>query len=361
MSFHLLACISAHGYGHFAMTAPILNEFNKHSSVSLTVRCALPEALIRSRIEGDFKIISESSDFGILMNSSLSADLAKTAVAYQTLHENFPKAIEEEKQKLLSYKPDLILANIPYLTIAAAKQANIPVIAYCSLNWAEIFKSYFKDQFPDANKIYREMSDAYNLADCFVRPAPSMAMPSLTNVRHIGPVAKISKNAESCRATINQQFSLSGNDKLVIISPGGVATPVPVNDWPVLPGVIWVTAWPYESQRQDVLSIDQLDVSFNDLLACSDAVITKPGYGTVSETACNGVPVLYVLRGDWAEEPFLEAWWNIHATVLKISQEDFFSGNLQAHLETLWRLPQSQKVEATGVQELVAMVNSYIN
>ena len=357
MSFHLLVCISSHGYGHFAMTSPILNELNKRSSLKLTVRCELPESLIRSRISGEFEIISESSDFGMVMNNSLDVDLQKTENAYKKLHDDFSQAITEEKEKLLAIQADLIIANIPYLTVAAAHEAGIPVIAYCSLNWAEIFQSYFDGEFSDAKKILDEMNAAYNLADRFVCPEPSMAMPGLNNIQNIGPVAKIARNS---RQSINQQFSLTDDSRLVLIAPGGVLTPVPVNDWPVIPSVTWITAWSYESTRNDIISAGNIDLVFSDLLASCDAVITKPGYGTVTEAACNGIPALYVLRGDWAEEPFLEQWWCDHGTVLKISRDDFFSGNLGRHLSKLWDLPPSKPVSASGTAELLTIVDSYI-
>lgn len=353
----LLACISSHGYGHFAMTAPILHELNKHPEITLIVRCELPEKLIRSRIGGDFEIVPESSDFGIVMNNSLDVDLEKTAQAYRTLHADFSSAVESEKTKLVSYEPDLILANIPYVTIAAAKLAGIPTIAYCSLNWATIFHDYFKDDFPEAESIFHEMKKAYNAAESFICPAPSMLMPGFTKIKNVGPVAKVAANQHE---RIKAQLSLSQESKLVLVTPGGVYTDVPINDWPVLPGVIWITAWPYQSDRKDIVSIEQVDVSFNELLVSCDAVMTKPGYGTVTETSCNAIPVLYVLRGDWPEEPFLENWWIEHGTVLKINRADFFAGNVAQSLAKLWMLPKAPAVSATGVDDILSIIKPYL-
>ena len=353
----LLACISSHGYGHFAMTAPILHELNKQPSITLTVRCELPEKLIRSRIGGDFDIVPESSDFGIVMDSSLDVDLEKTAAAYRSLHADFSQAVENEKAKLISYEPDLILANIPYVTIAAAKLAGIPTIAYCSLNWATIFHDYFIDTFPEAESIFLEMKDAYNEAESFICPSPSMLMPGFTKIKKVGPVAKVAANQHE---KIKAQLSLPQESKLVLVTPGGVYTDVPINDWPELPGVIWITAWPYQSDRKDVVSIEQVKVPFNELLVSCDAVITKPGYGTVTETTCNGIPVLYVLRGDWPEEPFLESWWIEHGTVLKINRADFFAGNIAQSLTALWALPQTLPVNATGVDDILLMIKPYL-
>jgi len=98
-------------------------------------------------------------------------------------------------------------------------------------------------------------------------------------------------------------------------------------------------------------------------LSSCDALITKPGYGTVTEAACNGVPALYVLRGDWAEEPFLERWWCENSVVLKISRQDFFAGNVQQSLEKLWKISSSKASEpvvATGINEIVSIVSESI-
>ncbi len=353
----LVACISSHGFGHFAMTAPILNRLNQESLISLVVRCALPEALIRSRISGNFEIVSESSDFGMVMNSSLDVDLPKTEATYAKLHANFSQAIAEEKTKLVALQPDLILANIPYLTIAAAKQAGISVVAYCSLNWADIYQGYFSRSSPEAEIIFNEMNAAYDSADCFICPTPSMAMPGLSHIKHVGPVARV---VASQRQRLNAQFAFAANERLVLITPGGVHTEVPVNDWPALPGITWITAWPYDSDRDDIISIESVNLSFAELLVSCDAVITKPGYGTVTETACNGIPALYVLRGNWPEEPALEDWWRKHGTVKKISRDDFFSGNVRESLFELWRTPRMPNVEASGISEIVSIVKGYL-
>lgn len=355
MPFHLLACISSHGYGHFAMTAPILDKLSKSNNVALSIRCELPEVLIRSRVQGDFQLIPESSDFGMLMNNSLDVDLAKSLSAYKKLHVRLAFAIKEESQKLKSYKADLILANIPYVSIAAANALNIPVIAYCSLNWAEIFKSYYDKDSSEANKIYEEMNEAYNMAHYFLCPAPSMKMPGLKNIRNIGPIARTGVNL---RQNLEKRFQIH-NKKLVLISPGGVATPIEINDWPRSPDIVWITAWSYPSKRKDILSIESLDVSFCDLLKTCDALITKPGYGTVTESACNGTPALYVLRGDWAEEPYLVSWWKKNANVLEISRTDFFEGNVLHSLEKLWKLPNREHISPSGINESVSYINSY--
>jgi hypothetical protein len=42
-------------------------------------------------------------------------------------------------------------------------------------------------------------------------------------------------------------------------------------------------------------------MSFIDVLASSDAVVTKIGYATFVEAACNGVGIVSAPRADWPE------------------------------------------------------------
>jgi len=357
MSFHLLACVSAHGFGHFAMTAPVLNHIRENVDVKLSIRTTLPAELIHARIDGDVHIIPEVSDFGMVMHSSLDVDLQASAKAYQRFHENWSEKIQNEAELLKAHKADLIIANIPYLTVAAARQASIPCIAYCSLNWADIFQEYFSKDLSDASRYLTQMRDAYNSANEFVCPTPSMEMKGLDNIIRVGPVAKIGNNQQKL---LKRQLGVTQEKKLVLITPGGVETPVPVDSWPVHEAVHWITSWDYQTKRDDVTRITELSWAFNDVLASCDAVITKPGYGTVTEAVCNNIPALYVLRGDWAEELFLVNWWQENGIIQEITRDQFFSGNIRDALNALWQQPKKSPVKPTGIEQLSDIAIRYI-
>jgi len=151
--FHLLVCLSSHGYGHFAMTAPILNALRQKFSFHLTIRTTLPVKLLETRIDGDFSVLAETSDFGMVMHDSFKVDETKSADAYRLFHQDYELKVKSEAEALGELKPDLILVNIPYLTIDAAFVLGIPCIAYCSLNWLEIFSHYFSHVLADEAKI----------------------------------------------------------------------------------------------------------------------------------------------------------------------------------------------------------------
>ena len=86
--------------------------------------------------------------------------------------------------------PDLLLADIPYLSLAAAERLRIPALALCSLNWADILAGYCQDE-PDLAELRAPMLAAYHSAVAVLQPAPSMPKPDLTNVQPIGPIAAL--------------------------------------------------------------------------------------------------------------------------------------------------------------------------
>ncbi len=92
-------------------------------------------------------------------------------------------------------------------------------------------------------------------------------------------------------------------------------------------------------------------VAFTDLLTAADAVLTKPGYGTFVEAACNGTPVLYVPRGDWPEEAPIAAWLHKNVAVLAVDRDRVWQGDLAAALGELWQQPARTLPIPTGIVE----------
>jgi UDP-N-acetylglucosamine:LPS N-acetylglucosamine transferase len=101
---------------------------------------------------------------------------------------------------------------------------------------------------------------------------------------------------------------------------------------------------------------ESFGLPFNDLLCSADAVITKPGYGTFTEAACNGIPVLYQRRGDWPEQEPLIAWLQEKARCAEVSARQLTAGEIGNALRELWARPAPIPPEPTGAAEAAAML-----
>jgi len=345
---HLFVDISSHGFGHLAITAPVLNALAEIApNLRLTVRSGLPAAKLRQRIHVPCELIHGSSDFGYVMRDAIHVDLPASAAAYRQAHADWAGRVAQEASFLDRLQPDLVLTNVSYLPLAAASVARIPAVSLCSLNWADLFRHFF-GQESWAPAIHADMLAAYRSASSFLRVTPGMSMDSLGNVQTVGPIAARGQAHD---------LGLNG-DRAVLVAMGGISHRLPVEDWPRLPGLRWLVAADWQCSHPDALAYEAFGLGFTDLLCSVDAIITKPGYGTFSEAACNGTPVLYQRREDWPEQECLIEWLARHGQCREIAAAALLTGELGATLEQLWRQPAPPRPLADGAREAAALLKA---
>jgi hypothetical protein len=325
---HLFADISAHGYGHLAQAAPVLNRLAAlRPGLRLTLRSALPPEKLAQRIAAPFELIAAASDFGYRMVDALAVDLPATAAAYRHAHADFAARIGDEAQLLAQLGADAVFADVAYLPLAGAARAGIPAAALCSLNWADLFDHFFGRE-PWAAPIHAEMLAAYRSAT-FLRTTPGMAMPSLDRVEVVGPIATL---GSARKAELRRKLGAGDTARVVLVALGGIPTRLPVERWPPLFDTHWLVPAAWSVARPDMAPFEPLGWPFADLLASVDAVVTKPGYGTFAEAASNGTAVLYQRRGDWPEQDCLIEWLHANARAVEIDAHALASGDLGAAL-----------------------------
>ena len=354
---HLLVDISYHGFGHVSQTATVVNALTQLlPGLRITLRTAAPVEILRQRFQCEFTHIPVAFDFGMTMSNAVDVLVAESAAAYRDFHADWDAKVQREAQAMRALSPDLLLANIPYLSLAAAQAAKLPAVGLCSLNWADIYHHYCQRDAA-CHGVHAQMLQAYSSAKCFLQPQPCMPMPWLRNARRLGSLAKIGRNQ---RALILANLPFSAQEKLVLVAMGGMEFRLPVESWPHIQGVRWLVPEIWKIKRDDVSAFESFGLSFSDVLASSDAVLTKPGYGTFTEAACTGVPVLYVARQDWPEEPQLVQWLRQHGTCLEVNRDTLESGELDQILRQLWALPRLPSPVPSGASEAALYLRELI-
>lgn len=358
---HLLVDISAHGFGHVSQTAPVVNELARRiPELRITLRTAAPHALLRQRFTCDFQHIHVAFDFGMQMANAVDVQVEESAAAYLAFHGGWHDKVEREAQAMRQLKPDMLLANVPYLSLAAARLAGVRAVAMCCLNWADIYRHYCVRDAASA-AVHTQMLEAYNSAECFLKVQPCMPMDDLRNARSIGPIAQAARNQ---RALFNLPSLAGGrgaggegiSEKLILVAMGGMEFRLPVEHWPTIPGVRWLVPQAWGVERSDMTPFESLALPFRDVLASCDAVLTKPGYGTFADAACAGVRVLYVSRRDWPEEKYLVQWLRRNGVCLEVERSRLESGELEEVLRDLWAQPKPPVPVASGVGEAVEIL-----
>lgn len=345
---HLLVDISAHGLGHLAQTAPVLNALRPQlPGLRLTVRSALPQRRLAARIAGDFEHIAEARDFGFVMHNAVDIDRPASALRYREFHTDWPRAVADEADWLRRRRVDAVVCNAAYLPLAAAAAAGIPAVGMSSLNWADLFAHYLGGE-PGAGAIHRQILEAYRAAKCFLHIAPGLPMADFQHRVALAPVASVGQRD---RESFSRQLGLDDSKRWLLLAMGGMDFPLAPEHWPSHDDLCWLIPGRPPAGRDDLYSFDAAEPRFNDLLASVDAVISKPGYGTFVEAACGGTPILYLERDDWPETPYFADWLARHARAVALDRRQLLAGDFIAELRALWARPAPPLPRADGARQ----------
>ncbi|MDA8230128.1 MAG: hypothetical protein M0006_02195 [Magnetospirillum sp.] len=356
MSKHLWVALSPHGYGHGAMTAPVVQELRRRRpGLRVTIQTALPAGFLADRFGDGFEHVPDIPDFGLHMTSSVGIEFEASAAAYRALHADWPGAVEREAGRLAAARPDLVLANIPYVTIAAAARVGVPVVALSSLNWAGIYAHYFGDR-PEAGRIAGQMRAAYAQAAVFLRCLPAMDM-DLPNLLDIGTVAR--RGADR-RRELRTALGVGDETRVGVVAFGGIDHRLRMELWPRIPGWRWLVPSAAPG-REDLVPWEASGLSFTDLLSSVDVAVSKPGYGTFTEAGLSGTPMLYLSRPDWPECPHLDRWLERHAPCRAVAAEDLLSPGLAGILDELLSCPRPAVAQAAGIAEATDILEGFLD
>jgi len=97
-------------------------------------------------------------------------------------------------------------------------------------------------------------------------------------------------------------------------------------------------------------------VRYEDLVAAAEAVVTKPGYGIVSEAIANDTAVLYTSRGHFPEYDIIVKEMPQYLRTAFIDQNDLFAGKWETALDKLLAQSKPKKKAETNGADAAAEV-----
>ncbi len=346
---HLYLAISSHGYGHAAQVVPVVNALRAaRPDLRLSVRADLPRAWLADRVQGPFTLLPGTHEVGLVMASPTDARLAESAAFYQDMLDRWETLVAEEAAVQAEAAPDLVLADVPVLPLAAAARRGTPAVALCSLNWADIYRHYLGDR-PEAAAVHARLHQTYAQARLFLQPTPHMPMADLPNRHPIGPLATRGRKQD-----LHALLGLPRTTRLALVAFGGIGGErLDGPGWRAGDRWRFLRLGPGGETLPDSVRADGLGLPFVDLVASADVVITKSGYGTFVEAAVHQVPVVNQRRPDWPEDPYLTAWLETHGRLLVVDADVMRAGDFVPALETLVERPAPPAPALTGAPDAV--------
>jgi len=102
--------------------------------------------------------------------------------------------------------------------------------------------------------------------------------------------------------------------------------------------------------------VKRAGLSYPDLVRASDVVITKPGYGILSECIANRTRMVYTSRGNFREYDVLVRGARKYLPSLFIPQEKLKAGDLEETLDQVLALPDDYPALPLNGAEVAAKI-----
>jgi L-arabinokinase len=284
--------ISGHGLGHATRSIELLNALlARRPDVRFSVRTAAPLGLFRTSAPGTVEIAAVDTDAGVVQVDSLTIDEHETALGAARFYHTFHERVAAEAAFLDTVRATLVIGDIPPLAFAAAARAGIPSVAVGNFTWDWIYSGYetFDRLAPGVIEILR---GAYAAATRALRLPLHGGFESMAAVTTDIPF--IARRSTHDIGVTRRMLGVPGDRPVVLVSfgPGG------------LPGLQAPYDAVAEAERLTVLAPAlalPAPLTYQDLVAAADVVISKPGYGIVSECVANRTALLYTSRGRFVE------------------------------------------------------------
>ncbi len=344
--------ITAHGYGHGTRSCDVLNALRAAApDVSIIVKTDLPSDFMRSRLSSGIDLREGAFDVGLIQKDSIHVDLDASIAAIEKVYDREDKLIAEEIAFMHEENIGVVVSDIPAIPLAAAQQAEIPNLACANFGWDWIYEEFIPHD--PRWKIYVDkIRQVYEKTDLLLRQPfaePMAAFPKTIDLTLMAKPGTLRREliAETTGADPEKLWVLLSFTSLNLDSTA-LETISKMKEYEFFS--VEPLKWPASA----VHSISRDIVCFADILASSDMVITKPGFGIVSECIANQKPIIYSDRENFKEYPVLVESIERYCRQAFIPNAELYSGKFERALqeiETAGAPPEQMK---DGGAELAA-------
>jgi len=267
-------------------------------------------------------------------------DEEETLARWRAFEAERPQRVESEAAWLRQVGASVVLADVPPLAFEAAAEAGVPAVGLANFSWDWIYR-HLARRVPAFAEPARVEAAAYGKAHLLLALPFAGDLAAFPRREAIPMVARRQRHPrEETRGLLGL-----GPEPVVLVSFGGLG--LPGFDPRVLEGL---------PAYRFLLETDPVDLPGNvtalsrnglverglrylDVIGAADVVVTKPGYGIVTDCIAAGTRLVYTDRGDFPEYAILVAEMARYIPSAHVSNDDVRAGRLKGALETVLEAP----------------------
>jgi L-arabinokinase len=336
--------ISGHGFGHASRQIEIINAFGRRRpGTAILLRTPVARWLLDRTITVPFVVDDRPCDTGVVQIDSLHLDAAATIARADAFHRTLAARADEEAALLREHGVRFVVADAPALGCAAAARAGVPSVVVSNFTWDWIYAEY-REYLDSAPALIPAIQAAYRLADAAWRLPMHGGFEAFESIVDVSFVAR---HATHAAAETRARLGLPAGRKLVLPSFGGYGVEnIDMGSLDLGP------AWQVVGLGDG--AIYDAGLRYEDLVRAVDVVLTKPGYGIISECVANDTALVYTSRGRFAEYPVLVREMPRYLRCAFIDNDALLAGRWRAALEAAVGAPPPPERPRTDGAEVIA-------
>lgn len=322
--------LTSHGLGHITRSLAVIRALHDaRPDWSIFISSTADTKWILSQLGFSVRCRHQAYEPGAIQRNCFEVDVARTISAYRQFRERYAEIMEGEIRFLRSQKFVAVVSDIPALPVAAASHVGIPAVGVSNFTWDWILEPWCG---PDDAMIVDNLRADY-AAGTYQLCLP--LGPSRSSFPDWEPAPLLSGRAKLTKSEVRSLLGLTA-EPLAVVCPGGWDA----DEWPS----IHARSGPFQLVTVNNLPITSdmacrklghdlpAGITMPDLIAASDVVLGKPGYGLASECITHRTPFAMIDRPNFRETPFLVKQLRDLGRCATMSISEFFSGDWEGVL-----------------------------
>ncbi|XAR63769.1 L-arabinokinase [Bertholletia excelsa] len=265
-------------------------------------------------------------DCGAVQADALTVDRLASLEKYsETAVVPRSSILATEVEWLKSVEADLVVSDVVPVACRAATDAGIPSVCVTNFSWDFIYADYVMAAGHKTRSIVWQIAEDYSHCEFLIRLPGYCPMPAF---RDVIDVPLVVRRLHKSRREVRKELGLDEDQKVLIFNFGGQPAGWKLKEDSLPDGWICLVCGASDSHElpPNFRKLPK-DVYTPDLIAASDCMLGKIGYGTFSEALAYKLPFVFVRRDYFNEEPFLRNMLEHYQGGVEMIRRDMLTGN----------------------------------
>ncbi|CAI0387221.1 unnamed protein product, partial [Linum tenue] len=324
--------VTGHGFGHATRVVEVARHLIDAGHLVHVVTAA-PDYVFTSEIQSPNLFLRRVLlDCGAVQSDALTVDRLASLEKYsQTAVIPRESILASEVVWLKSIKADLVVSDVVPIACRAAADAGIRSVCITNFSWDFIYADYVMAAGHHHRSIILQIAEDYSHCEFLIRLPGFCPMPAF---RDVVDVPLVVRRLHKSREEVRKELGVGDDVKLLIFNFGGQPAGWTLKEEYLPTGWKCLVCGASDDQELPPNFIKLPKEAYTpDVIAASDCMLGKIGYGTSSEAMAYKLPFIFVRRDYFNEEPFLRNIIEHYKGGVEMIRRDLLSGCWQPYIE----------------------------